>query len=112
MPDRRGRGSDEDAALPEGLGNRPIVDALVPLMDRMEAKERSVDAAAMALDRAAQADIAAGRYENAAALLRAAIEIYRGAHVMPYRIPEYEKRLADCLSLQQIKQRRKPRGKR
>jgi hypothetical protein len=112
MPDKRGVGSDDDEPLPEGLGNRPIVDALVPLMDRMEAKERQVAAAALILDRAAQADIAAGLYENAAALFRAVIEMYRAAHIAPYLIPEYEKRLADCLSLQQLKKRRKPGGKR
>ena len=79
------------------------MDSLVPLMDAMEKREREVATAAGALLRAADLDIRAGEYERAAALIRAVIELYRATHVEPYRIPEYEKRLADCNSLKRLK---------
>lgn len=90
------------------LGNRPLVDALVPLMDKLEAKEREVASAVHTLDRAAQLDIEAGNYDHAIALFRSIVAIFRAAQVMPYRIPEYEKRIADCESLKKIKRRRAP----
>jgi hypothetical protein len=90
------------------LGNRPLVSALVPLMDELEAKEKQVAGAAHALDRAAQLDISAGNYDHAIALLRSIVELYRAAKVSPYRIPEYEQRIADCESLKKMKRRRTP----
>lgn len=93
------------------LGNRPVVDALIPLMDKMEKEERVADSAASELDKTARAAIAAGNYDRAIELRRAMIEIYRTARVRPYRIAEIQKLIDDCESLKKMKPRRRAPGK-
>lgn len=90
------------------LGNRPIVDALVPLMDELDKKERDLAAAMAPKRRAAEDALQAKAPGLAAQLFREVADAYRTTFgAFHHRTVEYDKRAADCVSLVSLSKRRK-----
>lgn len=93
--------------MPDDLGNRPELDALVPLMDKIDAEIRAAAAAmephCLAVDKA----LAAKDYESAATLLNQIADYYIAHGLGGYRVEEYRRRAADCCSLRKLKRRGK-----
>lgn len=89
------------------LGNRPVVNALIGLMDEMDRKEREVVSAVAEIKRAAHAALDAGAHELAATLFDQVADEYRRAGLYGHNVAEYERRAADCRSLKGLQKRRK-----
>lgn len=89
------------------LGNRPIVDALVPLLDKLDQQERETAAALAPKRRAAEDALRAQAYALAALLFREVAAAYRAAGLGGHLVTDLERRAVDCDSLAAMKTRRK-----
>lgn len=92
------------------LGNRPVVETLLPILERLEAERRALDMEAEPTRLEAGKAIAAKDFRRAAALYGDLARHYR-AYGFRGDAEQYEKRAADCVSCARLSKKGKRGGR-